>query len=51
MLRAAWQGVPEPTQLLVEGMLMKLLPQPPDGTLRTNENESDNEKTNDVKME
>ena len=32
-MRGAWQGLPEATQLLVEGMLMKLLAQSPDGTL------------------
>jgi hypothetical protein len=30
-VRGAWQGLPEATQLLVEGMLMKLLTQSPDG--------------------
>lgn len=34
------QGVPEPTQLLVEGMLMKLLAQSPDGTLMCCANET-----------
>lgn len=40
VLRAARQGVPEPTQLLVEGMLMKLLAQSPDGTLMCCANET-----------
>ena len=39
-MRAARQGVPEPTQLLVEGMLMKLLAQSPDGTLMCCANET-----------
>ena len=34
------QGNPEPTQLLVEGMLMKLLARSPDGTLMCCANET-----------
>ena len=36
----AWQAIPKPTQLLVEGMLMKLLAQSPDGTLMCCANET-----------